>query len=148
ELGRVDLEALAQDLEQYESTDGQELAERDYIEREARRILANFGDTQPRAADLEVFVDEVAEYIEYYRDKQRDFFERSYLRKHKYWPTIRRIFEAKKIPVEQGYMALVESGFNPLARSRADARGLWQFIPGTGRRYGLDRAEDFYDVNR
>lgn len=148
ELGQVDLEALAESLEKYKKEDGQELAERDYIEREARRILANFGDTQPRPADLQVFVDEVQSYVDYYRDKQRDFFERSYLRKHKYWPTIRQVFAAKKIPLEQGYMALVESGFNPLARSRADARGLWQFIPGTGRRYGLERAEDFFDVQR
>lgn len=148
ELGRVDLEAMAATLEQYQEKDGEELAERDYIEREARRILANFGDTQPREADLQVFVDEVATYVDYYRDKQRDFFERSYLRKHKYWPTIREVFTAKRIPLEQGYMAFVESGFNPLARSRADARGLWQFIPGTGRRYGFDRAEDFYDVQR
>ncbi len=148
ELGRVDLEALAETLEQFQEQDGEELAERDYIEREARRILANFGDTQPREADLDTFVDEVAIYVDYYRDKNREFFERSYLRKHKYWPTIREVFTAKKIPVEQGYMALVESGFNPLARSRADARGLWQFIPGTGRRYGFDRAEDFYDVQR
>jgi membrane-bound lytic murein transglycosylase D len=148
ELGRVDLEALAQDLEQYTSTDGAQLADRDYIEREARRILANFGDHEPREADLATFVEEVHSYVEYYRDKQREFFERSYLRKHKYWPTIRPVFEAKRIPLELGYMALVESGFAPLARSRANARGLWQFIPGTGRRYGLERAEDFYDVQR
>lgn len=148
ELGRVDLEALAQDLEQYSSTDGVQLADRDYIEREARRILATFGDHEPRPADLATFVEEVHSYVEYYRDKQREFFERSYLRKHKYWPTIRPVFEAKRIPLELGYMALVESGFAPLARSRANARGLWQFIPGTGRRYGLERAEDFYDVQR
>ncbi len=43
-------------------------------------------------------------------------------------------------------MALVESGFNPRARSRAGARGLWQFIPSTGKRYGLRRVDDFYDV--
>ena len=148
ELGRVDLEALAQDLQQYSSVDGDQLAERDYIEREARRILANFGDHEPREADLDTFVEEVHSYVEYYQDKNREFFERSYLRKHKYWPTIRPVFEAKRIPLELGYMALVESGFAPLARSRANARGLWQFIPGTGRRYGLERAEDFYDVQR
>lgn len=149
DLGRVDLEALAEELEQYQlEKDGATLEERDYIEREARRILAAFGDTQPKPADLEVFVDEVHDYIEYYQDKQREFYERSYLRKHKYWPTIREVFTAKKIPLEQGYMALVESGFNPLARSRANARGLWQFIPGTGRRYGLDRSEDFYDIQK
>lgn len=149
ELGRVDLEALAEELEQFQlEKDGATLEERDYIEREARRILAAFGDTQPKPADLEVFVDEVHDYIEYYQDKQREFYERSYLRKHKYWPTIREVFTAKKIPLEQGYMALVESGFNPLARSRANARGLWQFIPGTGRRYGLDRSEDFYDIQK
>ena len=104
------------------------------------------GAPAPRDAYLEVFVDEVQRYVDYYRGHGREFFERAYARKHKYWPTIEAVFSAKSIPGELGYMALVESGFNPRARSRANARGLWQFIPGTGKRYGLYRVDDFYDV--
>ncbi len=141
-----DLEALFDELEG--STLDGEPDERAYIAREARRILARFGTGNPTDNELRVFVDEVARYVDYYQGKQRAFFERSYTRKHKYWPTIEAVFTPRRIPLELGYMALVESGFQPSARSHANARGLWQFIPGTGRRYGLNRTDDFYDVPR
>ncbi len=150
DLGQHDLEAIAQELEVelQLARDASELEERDAIEHEVRKILRRFGASMPRDAYLEIFVDEVARYIDYYRDKGREFFERSFERKHKYWPTIEAVFAARNIPSELGYMALVESGFNPRARSRANARGLWQFIPGTGKRYGLRRTDDFYDVQK
>lgn len=141
-----DLEALFDELTA-SAVDG-EPDERAYIAREARRILARFGTGNPTDNELRVFVDEVAAYVDYYQGKQRAFFERSFRRKHKYWPTIESVFTPRKIPLELGYMALVESGFQPLARSHANARGLWQFIPGTGRRYGLSQTDDFYDVPR
>ena len=144
EFQGTDLEAIAEELALEHA--GAELDERDYIEREARRILSRFGATQPSAEFLKTFIDEVETYVDYYRGRHREFFERAYLRKHKYWPIIRTTFEAKGIPVEQGYMALVESGFSPRARSHANARGVWQFIPSTGRRYGLRRTQDFADV--
>ena len=141
-----DLEALFDELA--EVPVGSEPDERAYIAREARRILARFGTGEPTDNELNVFVDEVARYVDYYQGKQRTFFERSFKRKHKYWPIIESVFTPRNIPLELGYMALVESGFQPRARSRANARGLWQFIPGTGRRYGLARTDDFYDVPR
>ena len=146
EFSGVDLEAMAQELALDPSVHGEEMQERAYIEREARRILRKFGAGQPSPQFLETFIDEVETYVAYYRGRGRGFFEKAYLRKHKYWPIIQSTFEAKGIPVEQGYMAFVESGFNPRARSHADARGLWQFIPATGRRYGLRRSSDFWDV--
>ncbi|MEM9594358.1 MAG: LysM peptidoglycan-binding domain-containing protein [Acidobacteriota bacterium] len=147
ELGRVDLEAIAQELEDGLADDGT-LAEEAYIEREARRILARFGETSPKPESLATFVDEIGRYVEFYKGHQRSFFERAYGRKHKYWPVITAVFEAKGIPAEQGYMALVESGFNPRARSHANAQGLWQFIPSTGKRYGLRNRQDLYDVEK
>ncbi len=145
ELRHHDLEAVAEILEVGARPAG-ELEDRELIEREVLRILRRFGAATPRAAYLEVFVDEVQRYIDFYRGHHREFFERAYLRKHKYWPTIESVFGPRNIPIELGYMALVESGFNPRARSRAGARGLWQFIPSTGKRYGLRRVDDFYDV--
>jgi len=50
---------------------------------------------------------------------------------------IKSIFAQKKVPEDMAYMALVESGFNPVALSHAKAKGLWQFISSTGRIYGL-----------
>ncbi len=147
ELGGSDLEAIAEVLElEPHAGAGAELEEHEYIERQVRRILLRFGAPAPRDAYLGVFVDEVQRYVDYYRGRGREFFERAFERKHKYWPTIEAVFSAKSIPSELGYMALVESGYNPRARSRANARGLWQFIPATGKRYGLRRTDDFYDV--
>ncbi len=145
ELRHHDLEAVAEILEVGARPAG-ELEDRELIEREVLRILRRFGAVTPRAAYLDVFVDEVQRYIDFYRGHHREFFERAYLRKHKYWPAIEAVFGPRNIPIELGYMALVESGFNPRARSRAGARGLWQFIPSTGKRYGLRRVDDFYDV--
>ncbi len=51
------------------------------------------------------------------------------------------------MPLELALLPVVESAFNPVAYSRARASGLWQFIPGTGRRYGL-KQNWYYDGRR
>jgi membrane-bound lytic murein transglycosylase D len=58
-------------------------------------------------------------------------------RKELYFPMINKIFREKNVPAELAYVSMLESGFNPKALSHAGARGLWQFMPHTGRRYGL-----------
>ena len=55
--------------------------------------------------------------------------------------------EAKNIPGELALLPVVESAFVPDAYSKADASGLWQFIPSTGREYGLQQ-NDWYDGRR
>ncbi|HYN20082.1 MAG TPA: LysM peptidoglycan-binding domain-containing protein [Thermoanaerobaculia bacterium] len=145
-LRHFDLEAVARELERTDRLDANELAERTAIETEVRRILRQFGDNSPNQAYLNVVVHETQHYIQFYRGKYRGFFERSFLRKHKYWPTIQEILAVNKLPGELGYIAFVESGFNPKAVSRSNAQGLWQFIPETGRRYGLVQRDDFHDV--
>ena len=54
-----------------------------------------------------------------------------------YFPMIEQIFAEEGIPDELKYLAMVESGLNPRARSWARAVGMWQFIAATGRAYGL-----------
>lgn len=54
-----------------------------------------------------------------------------------YFPMIEHIFAEENVPDELKYLALVESGLNPRARSRARAAGLWQFVPSTARMYNL-----------
>lgn len=54
-----------------------------------------------------------------------------------YFPMIEHVFAEENVPDELKYLALVESGLNPHAHSRARAAGLWQFVPATGRHYGL-----------
>lgn len=146
DLRSYDLESVARELTQKDKPDAAELAERNNIERELLRVLRQFGETSPNDPYLPVLVRETQSYIAFYRGKYRDWFERAYRRKHKYWPVIREVFAQQKLPIELGYIAFVESGFNPRALSHADAHGLWQFIPETGRRYGLTQAEDFYDT--
>ena len=57
-----------------------------------------------------------------------------------YFPMVERILAEEGVPDEMKYLAMVESALNPTARSHAAAVGMWQFIPATGRAYGL-RAE-------
>ena len=150
DLRRHDLVVVASDLERSEQAhpDPADRAERAFIESEVRRILRQFGDTSPAERDFQMLVMETENYIDFYRGKYRGFFERSYLRKHKYWPTIQAVFAAQNLPPELGYIAFIESGFYPRALSHANAHGLWQFIPETGRRYGLLQRDDFYDVQK
>ena len=54
-----------------------------------------------------------------------------------YGPMIEHILAEEDVPQELVYLAMIESGLNPDARSWAGAVGMWQFMPGTGRRYGL-----------
>ncbi len=51
--------------------------------------------------------------------------------------------ERRGLPMELALLPAVESGFNPMALSSAQASGLWQFIPGTGTRYKLEQTERF-----
>jgi membrane-bound lytic murein transglycosylase D len=55
----------------------------------------------------------------------------------KYEPMISAKLEEHKMPQDLIYLAMIESGFNPKAKSPAKAGGLWQFISETGKRYGL-----------
>jgi membrane-bound lytic murein transglycosylase D len=58
-------------------------------------------------------------------------------RKSTYEPMISAKLEQRDMPQDLIYLAMIESGFNPKAKSPAKAGGLWQFISETGQRYGL-----------
>src|SRR3989304_3256764 len=55
----------------------------------------------------------------------------------RYLDMIRQVFRKKGLPEDLAFTAMIESGFNPVAVSRAGAKGLWQFMGQTGRRYGV-----------
>jgi membrane-bound lytic murein transglycosylase D len=68
-----------------------------------------------------------------------------------YFPLFEEKLKEYNIPPEMKYLAVVESALNPTAVSHAGARGLWQFMPGTGKMYGLQSSsfiEDRYDPNK
>jgi len=76
-----------------------------------------------------------------------DYLERAFGRAELYLYHIVTELEARGMPLEIALLPVVESAFEPYAYSRARASGLWQFIPGTGSRYGL-RQDWWYDGRR
>jgi membrane-bound lytic murein transglycosylase D len=76
-----------------------------------------------------------------------DYLQRVFDRSRLYLYHITEEVEKRGMPTEIVLLPMVESAFNPMAYSRAHASGLWQFIPGTGKRYDL--AQNYwYDGRR
>jgi membrane-bound lytic murein transglycosylase D len=71
--------------------------------------------------------------------RERDFFLEAYRRSGKYRIQIEAALKEASLPPELSWLPLIESGFKVTAFSPARALGLWQFIPSTGYRYGLNR---------
>ena len=86
-------------------------------------------------------------HFKYFLHEQRRTFERYLERSSRFLPYIRKVFEDRGIPADLAYLCMVESGGNPNAVSRAGAAGLWQFMPLTGRKYGL-RQNTWLDERR
>jgi membrane-bound lytic murein transglycosylase D len=76
-----------------------------------------------------------AEFNWYVRNA--DYMARVFGRAQRYLHHIANEVEARGMPMELALLPVVESAFNPFAYSRAHASGLWQFIPATGRLFGL-----------
>ena len=86
-----------------------------------------------------VMNDEVASFISYFSTRGRGTIERALERSGRYRGMIERIFKKEGVPQDLIYLAQAESGFHPLALSRAGARGMWQFMASRGAGYGLKR---------
>lgn len=84
-----------------------------------------------------VFNEAVEHYIRYFTTKKKDLFKRWLRRKKRYAPLVKEILREHGLPEDLVYLAMIESGFNLHAYSPMKAAGPWQFIPETGRRYGL-----------
>ena len=82
--------------------------------------------------------------IRSFQTVERDFFIQSYQRSLYFRPVIVEALKRAGLPEELSWLPLVESGFKIRALSRARALGLWQFIPSTGYKYGLNR-DDWVD---
>ena len=118
------------------------------VEREAVRLFGEEGRAAVGAApgaeptfDIDVtnFAANrrVLEYLEFFQVDARDRFEIWLARLGRYEGMIRERLRSKRLPEDLVYLTLVESGLSNTAVSRARAVGMWQFIAGTGRLYGL-----------
>ncbi len=100
----------------------------------ARAVAA----VEAESLDLPIELNEaVLSCLDLYQGRLRDWFETALSRGQKHLPHIREVFAQEGIPQDLAYVALVESAFKPTAYSRAKAKGVWQFISATGKRYGL-----------
>ncbi|MEE4256933.1 MAG: LysM peptidoglycan-binding domain-containing protein [Bacteroidales bacterium] len=79
----------------------------------------------------------IKDYIYLYANKKRDLTARMLGLAELYFPLFEEQLDRYDIPLEMKYLAIVESALNPTAGSRAGAKGLWQFMYGTGKVYGL-----------
>ena len=87
-----------------------------------------------------VMTDPVAGYINYFSNRGRSTLEHALARSGRYEDMIRHILREEGVPQELIYLAQAESGFHPLAVSRAGARGMWQFMGTRAKGYGLERS--------
>jgi len=92
---------------------------------------------------------QIAYFVKYFTTEKKEVLQRWFRRCGPYLPYFRLIFKEQGLPEDLVYLAIVESGCNPFAVSRAGAVGIWQFVEGTARLYGLkidywiDERKDF-----
>jgi membrane-bound lytic murein transglycosylase D len=77
-------------------------------------------------------------YLDFFTGKDRVNFATWLSRSGRYIPMIHEHLREAGLPEDLAYLAMIESGFNERAYSRARAVGVWQFIKATGRNYGLE----------
>ncbi|MFC1855592.1 LysM peptidoglycan-binding domain-containing protein, partial [Thermodesulfobacteriota bacterium] len=122
-------------------TSVKELSDLDAVKRaeEAELLKEIMGTTAEVTYDVPIVINKKVEYfIEYFQSKRmRKVFNKWLKRSTKYLPMMRKIFHEKGLPMDLTYLAMIESGFNTRAYSRARAVGPWQFMRATGRNYGL-----------
>ena len=88
----------------------------------------------------------IAQQLNWYASNP-DYLQRAFGRADMYLYYIVTQLEQRHMPLELALLPVIESAFQPYAYSRARAAGLWQFIPGTGSRFGL-KQDWWYDGRR
>jgi len=77
-------------------------------------------------------------YVKLFTGTYKDVFQKWLNRSNEYIYIVRDILRREGVPEELVYLPFTESGFNPSISSHAGAAGMWQFMKGTGKAYGLD----------
>lgn len=100
----------------------------------AKVQAAEQGSTYDFPIDLN---DKVLTWVRLFTTEKRGYMERTLERGAAYFPMIRQVFAEEGIPQDLAYLGVVESGYINQAKSYARAVGMWQFMPSTGRLFGL-----------
>ncbi|KAB8032096.1 lytic transglycosylase domain-containing protein [Fluviispira multicolorata] len=90
---------------------------------------------------------QVLQWINYFRGSGRKSFVVWLKRSRAVIPEMEKTLEIHGLPKDLVYLSMIESGYSPKALSSAGAVGLWQFMPATGREYGL-KINDYVDERR
>jgi membrane-bound lytic murein transglycosylase D len=117
EASRVLREILAEDVLLRESPDQSESGARPRIPMEVNQA--------------------VLKWIDYFSIRDRERFQRFLERGDRFEPMVKAVLKEYAIPADLFYLALIESGYQTHAKSRARAVGTWQFMRATGKLYGL-----------
>lgn len=86
-------------------------------------------------------------HFKHYLHQMRGSFNVYLKRSARFMPYVKQVFASRGIPDDIAYLFMVESGGNPVAQSHAGAVGLWQFMPATGKIYGLQQ-DNWLDERR
>jgi len=101
------------------------------------------GDLATTAHDIPIPLnDRVLRFVELFQGRLRGFLTEGLTRGAVYLPMVQTVFREEGLPLDLGFVPLVESAFKVSALSRASARGVWQFMRGTGKENGL--SHDWY----
>jgi membrane-bound lytic murein transglycosylase D len=114
------------------------------------RVIPEFdGDGISWDIDVRSFAEHprVQYYLEHFQRMSRTGMAVFLDRGARYEAMIRQRFEAEGLPGDLGYLALIESGYSNDAVSRSHAVGMWQFMKGTARGYGM-RIDTWVDERR
>jgi membrane-bound lytic murein transglycosylase D len=102
----------------------------------ARSAVAS--DAVDATYDIPIVVNEtVLRILATFQNDLHDVIARGLARSGRFVPMIHQVFREEGIPTDLVQVAMIESSFLPHARSRRAAQGIWQFMPRTGRHYGL-----------
>lgn len=112
---------------------------------------ADFDLIKDRIACIEktiplVYNTRVHAFVNYFTIKDREYTKGVIKKKDVYFPLFEKYLAKYGLPEELKYLSIIESGLNPIARSRVSAVGLWQFMYATGKSFGLN--SDWYVDDR
>jgi membrane-bound lytic murein transglycosylase D len=103
---------------------------------ETKQAVSN--DLLETPHDIEIPLNaRVLQYVQLFSGRLKGYLEDGLSRGAQYLPMIQDVFRAEGLPLDLAYVPLIESAFKPSALSKAKAKGIWQFMRGTGLENGL-----------